>query len=155
MDHVNQIEGILEHSQGMKPKTRDAALKETIEYYRKNQQRLIDSEKERQRKGCGFSEYYLRILEAEKTLLEKVLKGKTTYQKEIAKLSTDPYESIKIREKDPRGPYAVLEFIITHYFSMYYEKWYSKSKIIDETIRRLYLSKPKKKYDPEVWREIL
>jgi hypothetical protein len=157
MDLVNRIEGILENSQGMKPKTRDTALKETIEYYHKYQQHLIDSARENQRKEEGKSEFYLTVLEGEQILLEKVLKGKTTYQQEISKLSQDPYESMRIREKDPRGSYAVLEFIITSSFSMFVEESERKAKLMDETIRRLYLSKPKKKKsrDPELWREIL
>jgi hypothetical protein len=155
MDLIRRIEGILECSEGMKPLTRDNALKETIEYYRKYQQGLIDSAKEKQSKENSNSEFYIRFLEAEKVLLEKVLKGKTTYQQEISQLSTNSSERLRIREKDPLGPYTMLEFIIIQYFSMFFDENEKKTiakraEIIDNTIRRLYLSKHKKKYNPEV-----
>jgi hypothetical protein len=157
MDLASPLEGILNHSEGMSPETRDKALKETIEYYRGWQKQLIDSTKEYYRKGGSYSEFHLQILEAEQVLLERVLKGGTTYQQEFSKLSKDPYKSMRMREKDPHGPYAVLDSIAMQSFSMYYEKRDRKAKLVDETIRRLYLSKLKKKKsrDPEIWRNFL
>jgi hypothetical protein len=136
MDIVYGIEGILENSQGMTPGTRDKALKETIEYYRKLQQRLINYAKERHHERD--SELHLRMLEAEQVLLERVLKGETTYQKEFSKLSKDPYKNMELREKNPHGPYAVLDSIAMQSFSMDYAKRDMKAKLVDETIKRLY-----------------
>ena len=136
MNLASQLEGILEYSEGMKPETRDKALKETTEYYRKWQQRLINSAKEDYRKGGSYSEFHLRTMEAEQSLLKKVLKGETTYQKEASKIGKDPYKNMKRREKD--RDYAALEFTLTHLFSGFYDEMESKAKKLDETIKRLY-----------------
>lgn len=152
MDLASPLEGILNHSEGMSPETRDKALKETIEHYRGRQKQLIDS-----RKGGSYSEFRLRILETEQVLLERVLKGETTYQQEFSKLSKDPYKNMKLREKNFHGPYAVLDFIAMLSFSADYANRDRKAKLVDETIHRLYLSKPEKKKsrNPEIWRNFL
>jgi hypothetical protein len=149
MDLVSQIKAILKHD-GLKPKTRRVALKETIEYYRKDLQHRISNAKEMQEKA-GFSEIYLQCIENEKLLFEKVLKGKTTYQKEWNKVEKDPEAGIKRRGQDPE--YALLERTLTlELFRGYFDEIDDKAKLVDDTIQRLYLKKP---YDPETWRKIL
>jgi hypothetical protein len=149
MDLVGQIKAILKH-EGLKRKTRRVALKETIEYYHKDLRHRIQNAKEMQKKA-DLSEIYLQCLENEKLLFEKVLKGKTTYQKEWNKVEKDPEAGIKRREQDPE--YALLERTLTlELFRGYFDEIDDQVKLVDDTIRRLYLKKP---YDPALWREIL
>ena len=155
MNMVSYVKGILEYSEGMKPKTRDSALKETIQYYRRWEQRLIDQMREDYRKGGSFVEFHLQSSKDQQSLLEKVIRGETTFEQEWGKIIKDPHESIKRKEQDPG--YARLEHTLTQFFTPYLAEAGEQAKMMDDTIHRLYLSKPKKKRsrDPELWREIL
>ena len=149
MDLVSQIKAILKH-EGLKRKTRGVALKETIEYYHKDLRHRIQNAKEMQEKADLSEKIYLQCLENEKLLFEKVLKGKTTYQKEWNKVEKDPETGIKRREQDPE--YALLERTLTlELFRGYFDEIDDQVKLVDDTIQRLYLKKPRKKYDPETW----
>jgi hypothetical protein len=151
MDLERQVEEIL-RLEGLTLKILEAALRETFTSYQKYNQRMIDHAKENK----PFSEYHLQCLEASQSLLKNVMKGKTTYQQEWSKIERDPEQGIKRREKDPQ--YKLLEMTLTMYvFHGYFDEIDNQVKLLDETIQRLYLSKPKKKRgrDPELWRKIL
>jgi hypothetical protein len=151
MDLERQVEEIL-RLEGLTLKTREAALRETFTSYQKDNQRMINHAKGNK----PFSEYHLQCLEASKSLLKNVMKGKTTYQQEWSKIERDPEEGIKRRDKDPQ--YKLLEMTLTMYvFHGYFDEIDNQVKLLDETIQRLYLSKPKKnrERDPELWRNIL
>ncbi|MBN2458825.1 hypothetical protein JXB28_00945 [Candidatus Woesearchaeota archaeon] len=158
MNLVNCLNGILECSEGMKPGTRDKALKETIEYYKCWQQQLLDYAREDYRKGGSYSEYHMRSLELEQSLLKKVLKGETTFQHELSKIIKDPNEHTKKIEESPGGEYWILNWTLNQFFpGIFFDEIEDYAKMMDETIARIYLSKPKKKrkHNPEAWREIL
>jgi hypothetical protein len=134
MNLVGQIEEILSH-EGLKQKTRNAALKETIEHYRQYLQTSIDYARSSYVQG-RCDEYYLKRVEAERSLLREVLQGKTTYLQEVSKLTKDPYENEKRRKKEPG--YFELENTVTSLFSVFYSEMEHKAKLLDETIRKLY-----------------
>ena len=155
MDLASQVESILKY-EGLKPKTREAALRETFAYYQQFQQRMIEHAKENQSKEKHFSESHLPCLEAAQSLLKNVMKGKTTYQREWEKVEKDPEKGIKRRQRYPQ--YRIFERIFTIYtFSGFFDEIDRQTKLLDETIQHLYLNKPKKKRDrgPELWRNIL
>mgnify|MGYP001025470367 CR=1 FL=1 len=155
MNLVSYVKGILDYSEGMKPATRDKALKETIQYYRRQEQKMIDSMQDAINKGSSFAEYHLWSAESQQSLLEQVIRGKTTFQQELSKIIKDPAESIKRKEED--SEYSRLEHNLTQFFTPYLAEAGEQTKMMDETIARLYLNKPKKKKsrDSELWREIL
>ena len=137
MNLASQLEGILEYSEGMKPETRDKALKETVEYYKKYQQKLLDyAEEDYHKEGSSPEKLYLKHVRLEKSLVEKVIKGETTFQREVSKLTRDQDKNTQRRKKEPG--YLELEFTLTHLFSIFYDEMESKAKKLDETIKRLY-----------------
>ncbi len=154
MDLVSQVEDILRY-EGLKPKTRDAALRETFSYYQGFLQRMIDVVREGQKKGRGSSENHLAVLEQAQTTLKDVIKGKTTYQKEWSKVEKDLEKGIERREHDLQ--YRVFEWALTFYvFRGYFDEIERQAEMLDKTIQRLYLQKKKKRSrDPELWRTIL
>ena len=142
MNLVNCINGILEHSEGMEPETRDKGIKETVEHYLGWQQRLLDYAREDYRKGGSFSEYHMRSLELEQTLLKKVLKGKTTFQHELSKIIKDPNEHMKKIEENPGGEYWILNWTLNQFFpGVFFDEVQNYAEMMDNTIARLYLKK--------------
>lgn len=139
MNLANQLKGILNNSEGMKPETRDNALRETIEYYQQWQQKLIDNAKEAYEKGSSFAEYHLRIMEEEKSLLEKVLKGETSFMNEVSKIEKDPDKHIKKLKQKPHGTYALQSDTILFFLGNFDTE--PKARTLDQTIERLYLKK--------------
>jgi hypothetical protein len=138
MNLAGTIEGIINCSEGMKPETRDKAIIETIEYYRERQQRLIASAQEAYDKGSSFAEYHLRTTQGEQALLEKVIKGETSFMKELKKIPRDPDEHMKKHKTDLAYSHLIGTLMTLFHGNFDMEP---QAKILDKTIERLYWQK--------------
>ena len=136
MNLAGTIKGIINCSEGMKPETRDQAIRETIEYYRERQQRLIENAQEAYDKGSSFAEYHLRTMQGEQDLLEKVIKGETSFMKELEKIPRDHDEHMKKLKTDLT--YSRLIGILMTVFHGNFDME-PQARTLDKTIERLYL----------------